>query len=590
MDNNMLSARGDRQWFVRANRGDYVSVARQYGVSEILAKLILNRKVKDIDGYLDSSKIPVADIHAMKGADTFFDVVGKKIAEGRKIRIIGDYDVDGVCSTYILTDGLTLLGGQADYDIPDRTTDGYGINERIIEQAHNDGVDTIITCDNGITAVGPIKLAKSYGMTVLVTDHHEVIGDIPDADTVVDPHQSDCPYPYKEMCGAGIAYRLICELAKKNGKDFSKKYLPFAALATICDIVELTGENRKLVKEGLAMMQDCGNVGLEALFMKNNISFPLTTYACGFVIGPCLNAAGRLDSALDVVDLFMETDIVRAMNKAGRLVELNERRKELTDEGFAALEKDTKERLKAGDRVLVLYSPDCSESVAGIIAGKICDQYAHPVIVLTDSENGIKGSARSIEGFDISEALKKHSDLMSRFGGHPQAAGLGIAGNTKKEQLANVIKLRDALNADTTELPMVSAKIVFDAELPFSSATREFTEELDRLAPFGQGNEAPLFGKRRAEVINIKILGKKRNAIKMTAKEDNRLYIMMMFGNADKIIDDLTMTYGPKALTMVDTDVMAKEGIELDVVYYPQINTYKGQSNMQMIVKEYRKK
>ena len=598
------------QWFIKAIKGDFDGIAKHFNVDPVTARLLVNRHLSDFDeieAYINADMQRLSDPSLMKDLAKGCDIIAEKIKRGKKIRIIGDYDVDGVCSTYILYDAIKTAGGDVSYDIPDRIRDGYGLNGRLIEKAYNDGVDTILTCDNGIAALDQVKLAKDHGMTVIITDHHDIplVKPLPAADAVVDPKQKDCDYPFKGLCGAGVAYQfvrylLISLLKCCTDEDIKDRYLGFAALATVCDVMELVGENRTIVKKGLSYIKNTGNIGLSALIDVCSLTDKVTgersdisVYNCGFVIGPCINACGRLDSALKVMELFTCTDTDAAVRLAEELRSHNDERKSLTEEGFEKACAFAEADENKSNKVLVLYVPDCHESIVGIVAGRIKEKYHKPTLILTKAERGIKGSGRSIEEYNMFEEFSKCADLFSKFGGHPMAAGLSIKGDTLTEQSVNVRELNRRLNEETSLTDEdLTPKVHFDMVLPFSYITEKLVSEWSILEPYGNGNDTPLFARKDIHVKGMRVLGKNRNVVRLLAADGDTgtLYTLIKFGDADDFLADLSLKAGEECVKE-KLDAFGRpagEDICIDIVYYPQINVYNGNKNIQMVIDTYR--
>jgi len=562
------------QWMIYTKRADFKLLAARFSVSPVLARIMTNRGVgeDEMDSYLHGTLSELPDPLLLKDLEKAVRILLEKCREGKRIRIIGDYDIDGICSTYILLTGLKRAGARADYDIPDRVKDGYGLNMNLIEKAHADGTDTILTCDNGIAAIDEIRAAKEYGMTVVVTDHHEVGHDasgvekLPSADAVVDPKQEGCRYPFDGICGAVVAFYLIRVLYRAAGIPEAEweELLPFATIATVGDVMSLKHENRIIVKEGLKSIAHTRNEGLKKLIALCGLDpGHMTAYSIGFVIGPCLNAGGRLESAKVGLGMLLETDPDRAERAALHLKELNDERKEMTNRGVRAAVAEV-DRAMPDRNVLVVYLPDCHESVAGIIAGKLREAYHKPSIVLTDSaaEEWLKGSGRSIEGYHMFRALEEAEDLLVKFGGHPMAAGL-----TLKRENAEALAERLNANARLTE-DQLTEKIWIDTELPFSHATKRLINELELLEPFGQGNEKPLFGLRGVHVRSVRVLGRNRNVVKlMLADREGTFMEAVAFTDGDAFLQE-----------MGDRRVMS-------ILYYPKIDDYMGRSSVQAVLK-----
>lgn len=577
------------RWFIKSFKGDFKRISDKYGISEITARLLVNRGIRtdtEIEEYLNAEKAELSEPSLMYDLDKACGILAESIKENNKIRIIGDYDVDGVCSAYILYDYFKNIGASVSFDIPDRVQDGYGINENIIDKAYSDGVEVIMTCDNGIAAYNQITHAKKLGLTVIVTDHHDIpIGTpLPPADAVTDPKREDCDYPFKGLCGAGVAYQLIRHFAKKyckkkkfTLKDIEKRYLAFTALATVCDVMELKRENRTIVKKGLNAIRDTENTGLKALLKVAEIEDEeeIKVYYCGFILGPMINASGRLESAKKALELFLTDDMDEALLKAEKLKALNNERKDITEQSIRmAVEAAESEEYK-DDKVLVILLSDCHESIAGIVAGRIKERFNKPSLIFTYAERGIKGSGRSIEEYNMFEEISKCSECFSKFGGHPMAAGFTLDGDTEEEQKANFYKLKKKLNENTKlNEEDLKPKVSFDMELPLVYATEELINEMSVLEPFGTGNPAPLFAKRDVYVQDMRILGKNRNVVKLTLTDmkDGKIYNGIIFEDSVSFTDYLNK----------------KEGKKLDIIYRPEINEYNGRRSVQIKIENYR--
>ena len=547
------------KWMVAAKKADFNGIAEKYGITPVLARIIRNRDITqdcDIRRFLEGNLADLHDPFLMKGMEQAVELLLFRIEAGLPVRVIGDYDVDGICSTYILVRGLCFLGARVDRVIPHRIRDGYGLNDTLIEEAGADGIDTIITCDNGIAAAPQIALGKELGMTIIVTDHHEVPFEgegqerrylLPPADVVIDPKQPLCGYPFKQICGGVVAYKLIQALLMKAGKEkeerdsFLGELLPFAALATVCDVMELRDENRIIVKFGLRAMKETGNLGLRALLQVNGIEEKeITPYHAGFILGPCLNATGRLDTALRALSLFEEKEWRDALVTATDLKNLNDSRKKMTEEGVEEAVRQVEESGICSDRVLVVYLPSCHESLAGIIAGRVRESFGKPAFVLTRGEEGIKGSGRSIESYSMYEEMTKCKDLFTRYGGHKMAAGLSLAGEEQVEEF------RRRLNEYCTLTKEDFEEVVhIDVPMPLSYADKEFIKQLSRLEPFGVGNPKPLFARKDVSLIRGRILGKNRNVGKyLIGDEMGNTYDMIYFGDLKKLDAFLEEKYG----------------------------------------------
>lgn len=584
------------RWVLLRKGADFEAIGKKYQISPRLACLIRNRDVigeEAVDRYLNGTISDLYDGMLMKDMDKAIDILKEKILEDKKIRVIGDYDIDGVNATYILLEGLERLGADVDSDIPDRISDGYGLNRHLVERAYEAGVDTLITCDNGIAAADEIAYGKEMGMTVIVTDHHEVPFDeqdgekryrIPPADAVIDPKQPDCLYPFKGLCGAAVAYKLMEALWESMGKDSADldDLIENVAIATIGDVMDLEDENRIFVKEGLQMLRRTKNPGLKALIECTGIDKDsLNSYHIGFVLGPCINAGGRLDTAKRALELLRAGTQKEADILAGDLKALNDSRKDMTEEAVKQAEEQMETTSISKDKVLVVYLPDCHESLAGIVAGRIRENYYKPVFVLTDAEEGVKGSGRSIDGYHMYEELNKCKELLTKFGGHRLAAGLSLP----KE---NVGKFREMLNkkCTLTEEEM-KEKVTIDMEMPFGCVTEGLVKELELLEPFGKGNTKPVFAARGVTLLGARILGKNRNVLKLQVQDVNGCRIeAMLFHHAEEFLGELEEQYGK---TEVDALLKGRgRQIRVSMTYYPDMNEYMGKKTPQIVVTHYR--
>lgn len=584
------------RWVLLRKGADFEAIGKKYQISPRLACLIRNRDVigeEAVDRYLNGTISDLYDGMLMKDMDKAIDILKEKILEDKKIRVIGDYDIDGVNATYILLEGLERLGADVDSDIPDRISDGYGLNRHLVERAYEAGVDTLITCDNGIAAADEIAYGKEMGMTVIVTDHHEVPFDehdgekryrIPPADAVMDPKQPDCLYPFKGLCGAAVAYKLMEALWESMGKDSADldDLIENVAIATIGDVMDLEDENRIFVKEGLQMLRRTKNPGLKALIECTGIDKnSLNSYHIGFVLGPCINASGRLDTAKRALELLRAGTQKEADILAGDLKSLNDSRKDMTEEAVKQAEEQVETTTISKDKVLVVYLPDCHESLAGIVAGRIRENYYKPVFVLTDAEEGVKGSGRSIDGYHMYEELNKCKEFLTKFGGHRLAAGLSLP----KE---NVGKFREMLNKNCTLTEEeMKEKVTIDMEMPFGCVTEGLVKELELLEPFGKGNTKPVFAARDVTLLGARILGKNRNVLKLQVQDVNGCRIeAMLFHHADDFLGKLEEQYGK---TEVEALLKGRgRQIRISMTYYPDINEYMGEKTPQIVVTHYR--
>lgn len=571
------------RWMVYTKKADFAGVAERFGISPVTARIMRNRDVEgdeSIRMFLSGKLSDCYDPELLKDMEKAGDILLDKLLQEKPIRIIGDYDVDGVCATYILYKGLERLGAKVDYDIPHRIKDGYGINIDLIKKAWDEDIDTILTCDNGISAREQVAYARSLGMTVIVTDHHDVpfletaegrIEQIPPADAVINPKQSACQYPFKGLCGASVAYKLIQYLFRRTRVDESElsPLLEAAALATVGDVMVLQDENRIIVREGLKRMANSGIPGLRQLMEVSGVNpQALSAYHLGFVIGPCLNAGGRLDTAKKALELFLTEDETAAGPLALELKELNDTRKAMTLKGVEQAEAIIREENMENDPVYVIYLPDCHESLAGIIAGRVREKYNHPVFILTDGERMVKGSGRSIEGYHMYDALVECQDLLANFGGHPMAAGLSLPAE-------NVEMFRNRLNGRSTltEADFIP-KLWIDVPLPFSYVTEELVEELKVLEPFGNGNSRPAFAQKGLRIRRLDTVGKTGQVVKMTLLDgDGRAIEAVLFNGGDELKAELQEKYDGRL-----------DGASLNVIYSAGVNEYNGVRTLQMTI------
>lgn len=584
----------EKQWFVAAKRADFEGLAEKFHIDPVIARIIRNRDIvtdEEIDEFLNGTMKDIPDPYLLPDMEQA--VEGLRRYGGGKIRIIGDYDIDGVCASYILYRGLTSLGLRADTAIPCRMTDGYGLNDRLVEEAHRDGVDLIITCDNGIAAAPQAQLAASYGMKMIITDHHEVPYEekedhsreylLPEALAVVDPKRADNRYPFPGICGAAVAFQLIRAMYPQGMPDgLFRELTEFAAFATVGDVMELKKENRILVREGLKLMRRSENAGLRALIAVNGLEGKeLTPYHVGFVLGPCLNATGRLDKAERALSLFTCGGYREALMIAQELKGLNDSRKDLTRKGVEQALEQAEQMNRKGDPVFVLYLKDCHESLAGIIAGRIRERYHHPVFVLTDAEDGVKGSGRSIEAYSMYEEMTACRELFTRFGGHRMAAGLSLPRENVEE-----FRRRINRNAALSEGDFVE-KIHIDVPMPLSYVTLGLIEQLSVLAPFGNGNPRPVFAQRGLLFFSARLIGKNDRVMRFGVMDaQGRRYSMTMFGEHGPFDDDIREAFGEDALAALYD---AKGSVRLSVVYYPEINEFGGRREIQYVIQDYKK-
>lgn len=584
-----------RQWMVAAKKADFYMIAEKFHVDPVVARIIRNREVigeKNIRIYLGGNLSDLSDPHQMKDMDRLVEILAQKIRKQVHIRIIGDYDVDGVTSSHLFLTALRRVGAKVDVVIPHRIQDGYGLSLHLLQQAKEDGVDTILTCDNGIAAIDEIAWAKAQKMTVLVTDHHAVPFEEHEgrrtekkslADAVVNPHQQDCGYPYKELCGAGVAWNVIRVLYENYDMDKreAEDLLDFVAMATVCDVMSLTGENRILVKEGLKRIRHTKNIGLQALMQACNVQPEnISAYHFGYVLGPCVNATGRLDTARHALRLFETGQETEAEEIARDLVDLNQERKELTLQGVEMAKKLCEEGGYENDPVLVLFLPDVHESIAGLIAGRIREMYNRPVFVLTRGEEGVKGSGRSTENYSMYENMCGCAELFTKFGGHPMAAGLSLR--------EDVAVFRGKINAccELTEDDFIP-KIKIDMAMPAAYPTIGLIRELARLEPFGNGNSKPQFADRELALLRASVVGRNQNVLKLSLMTAAGEHVSAVyFGDVEAWKQYYSEKYGQ---TEVDAALRGRaNAIRMSVIYYPEINVYQGMESVQLIIRNYK--
>ena len=598
------------KWMVAAKKADFDKIAEKYHITPVMARIMRNRDLvedADIEKYLHGNLEDLYDPLLMKGMKKAAEIIAEKIAEGARIRVIGDYDVDGICASYILIAGLCMLGGNADTVIPHRIKDGYGLNEALVRDAAAEGVDTIVTCDNGIAAAPQIALAKELGMTVVVTDHHEVPFEekegertylLPKADSVVDPKQQGCGYPFPGICGAVVALKLVQALFDRFGEkempqskraEIMEEMFSFAALATVCDVMELRDENRIIVKYGLEFLGKTKNSGLRALLMVNGIEEKaLSPYHAGFIIGPCMNATGRLDTAKRALELFSSKDWREAVTIAGDLKNLNDSRKQMTEEGLQAAIRQVEGSEIQKDRVLVVYLPDCHESLAGIIAGKVREKYGKPAFVLTKGEDGVKGSGRSIEAYHMYDEISACKELFTRYGGHKMAAGLSLPDEASVEVFRKRLNESCRLTDDDFE-----EVIHIDVPMPLFYANKEFIRELSCLEPFGTGNPRPLFARKGIRLLSGRKLGKNRNVGKYRIEDEaGNGYEMIYFGDMERFDLFLSEKFGRQAVDGLYGNspygnAFGKAEMVISIAYYPEINSFAGRESIQIVMQHY---
>ncbi|MBN1067025.1 single-stranded-DNA-specific exonuclease RecJ [Clostridium botulinum] len=585
------------RWFVKNIKTDYKNISKKYGISELITRLMINRNIVEdnmIKNYINPIYSNFHDPYEMKDIEKATEILKEKIDSKEKIRIIGDYDVDGVISVYLLYTALKKCGANVDYEIPDRIKDGYGINKKIILEAKNDEIDTLLTCDNGISAIEQIKYAKELGMTVIVTDHHDIPfaedekGDrtfiSSEADSIINPKQIECRYKFDKICGAGVAFKLIEVLYEKMkvSKEELYKLIEFVAIATVCDVVDLIDENRIFVKNGLKMINNTTNLGLKYLMKETKMDGKeISTYHLGFVIGPCINASGRLDSAKKGLRLLLSQNEEEALNLAKELVELNDERKNMTSDGVEKAIEIIEDSTMKDDKVFVIYIPEVHESLAGIIAGRIREKYNVPTIILTKAEDGAKGSGRSIEEYNMFEELLKCKDLLNKFGGHPMAAGLSLNED-------NIDLLRKGLNRNTklTEEELVP-KVTIDVPLGLENINYDMINDLEILEPFGKGNSKPLFGAKNVNAVKAMVLGQNKNVLKIKLKTViGRTIDSIYFGDIQEFEQYITKKYNYEELQKLYDGEF--NSVNLDLIFYPSINEYNGNISIQIVIQNYR--
>lgn len=568
-----------KKWFVSAKKADFTEIGKKFNITPMTARIIRNRDVigdENIRRYLQGGIDDFYSPWLLWGMKEGIALLEKSIAAGEKIRVIGDYDIDGVCATYILLTGLKKVGANVDTVIPDRIRDGYGINEHLIDRANEDGVQLIVTCDNGIAAHHQIAYAKELGMKVIVTDHHEVpfeeterrrMEKLPPADVIINPKQEKCEYPWKGLCGGVVVWKLVAALYETYHVSMEEAYklLEFAAIATVGDIMELQDENRIIVKEGLKRIHHTKNMGLKSLIEVNGLERDsIGAYHIGFVLGPCINAGGRLDTAKRALELFDSEDKESADRLAGDLKALNDSRKKLTKEGVEEAIRQVQETGRRSEKVLVIYLPDCHESIAGIIAGKVKERFYRPTIVLTDAEEGIKGSGRSIPGYNMFEELSRVGDLFTKFGGHPMAAGMSLPRE-------NLQKLRSQLNKNCTltDEDMIE-RLSIDIAMPIQYISEEFINELKCLEPFGNGNSKPLFAERDFHVLQSQVLGKNKNTVKIYGTNAAGCHMEgLYFGDPQQLLE------------------LLKKKDTISITYYPSVNEFRGRKTLQIMIQDF---
>lgn len=581
------------KWVLKNKKADFLHITNTFGISEVTARCLVNKgyvEDESIRQYLYPDLTKMHDPMLLKDVQKACELLKEKIIHKEKIRIIGDYDVDGIVATYVLYSSLVIFGANVDYKIPHRMLDGYGINKAMVETAIEDGINMIITCDNGIAAIEQTKIAKDAGLTVIITDHHNLVegeqGEkiLPPADAIINPKQEECKYPFSGICGAMVAYKLMQAFSKEYPVEVQQRIeelFPYTAIATVCDVMDLVDENRIAVSYGLRALRESSHFGLTALMEETKIDrYKLSAFHLGFIIGPCLNASGRMDTALKGLELLLASDKETAAALAREVKKLNDTRKELTEEGTKSAIDMVLQSELSQDKVLVVYLKGCHESLAGIIAGRLREKFYKPAIVLTDAVEGLKGSARSIEDYDMFAELNKCRDLLSKFGGHKMAAGLSLPEE-------NLEAFRRMLNENTTLTDeMLVPKVSIDVSLPLGYVNEKLVEELKLLEPFGKENQKPLFAEKNLKVLRMNVVGKNRSGIKMTLENQyNKKMEAMYFGDVDGFMSYYTEKYGEAELEKLRIGRLSD--IKITATYFPTINEYNGNRTMQIIIQNY---
>ena len=591
------------KWFMAAKKADFNKIAQQFHIDPVIARIMRNRDLvteEEMQLFLRGTLEDLHEPRQLKDVEKAVRILNEKIKTGKKIRIIGDYDVDGICSTYILYKGLTVCGADVDAVIPHRMKDGYGINEALVEQALSDNVDTILTCDNGIAAKDVLEQGKGKGLTCIVTDHHEVpfeemngekVQIVPDVDAVVDPKQEECEYPFEAICGAVVAYKLIqvlleeCSMEDPLCKQTKRELLEMAGIATICDIMPLRDENRIIVKTALEYLKDSKNPGLQALMAVNELEpSKLTSYSIGFVICPCINATGRLDTAQLALELLQAKTFEDAVPIASALKKYNVNRKEMTEKGVEEAMALLESGAYDSDRVLVLYLPEVHESLAGIIAGRVREKTGKPAFVLTKAEDGVKGSARSIETYSVYEEMTKCSHLFTKYGGHKMAAGLSL-------EERNVEPFRELINANCTLTEEdFEEKILIDVPMPMGYVNNRLIEQLEVLEPFGNGNEKPVFAQKNIVFKKGYRMGKKQNMARFEVlDEEERSFTLVMFRGVERLEEYVDDKFGVgTSKQLFEASGMKGNELVMDIIYYPSLNEFRGRSNIQFLLQDFK--
>ena len=585
------------RWRLYAKKADFAAISKAYGINQVTARIMRNRGVEtkeEIESYLKGDLDYLSDPALMKDADKAASLLETAIVNNELIAISSDFDNDGIFSGLLLKEAIIELGGRAAIFTPNRVMEGYGVNSRIVEEANAKGASVLLTCDNGIAAFEAIEEAKKLGMTVIVTDHHEVPFEehdgkktylLPKADAIVDPKQEDCAYPFKSLCGTGVAYQLMTLLFRRMKRTMSRQeiFLQYTAIATVADVMELVGENRILVRKGLSYLNHTNHIGLRALMEVCGITpEQVRAYHIGFILGPCFNAAGRLDTIVHALALLESKEYDQALALAGELWAMNEERKELTRVGTERAVELIEHATWKDEHVYLVYIKDCHESVAGIIAGRLRERYYRPVLVFTDaSEEGqIKASGRSIDDYDMFTELSAFRNLFLRFGGHKMAAGLTM-------EKKNLETLRDGLNARCTlTQTQLMPLVMIDAAMPLGYISEEVIADLEKLEPFGRANEKPLFAQQHLSVLRLSRIGKNRNVVKMSVMGPEGIIMdALYFGDTDVFFDFLEEEYGRDNVAAALRGM--RNTIDIGVTYYPQINEFQGKRSLQIVIQNY---
>ena len=585
------------RWRLYAKKADFAAISKAYGINQVTARIMRNRGVEtkeEIESYLKGDLDYLSDPALMKDADKAASLLEAAIANNELIAISSDFDNDGIFSGLLLKEAIIELGGRAAIFTPNRVMEGYGVNSRIVEEANANGASVLLTCDNGIAAFEAIDEAKKLGMTVIVTDHHEVPFEehdgkktylLPKADAIVDPKQEDCAYPFKSLCGTGVAYQLMTLLFRRMKRTMSRQeiFLQYTAIATVADVMELVGENRILVRKGLSYLNHTNHIGLRALMEVCGISpEQVRAYHIGFILGPCFNAAGRLDTIVHALALLESKEYDQALALAGELWAMNEERKELTRVGTERAVELIEHATWKNEHVYLVYIKDCHESVAGIIAGRLRERYYRPVLVFTDSseEGQIKASGRSIDDYDMFTELSAFRNLFLRFGGHKMAAGLTM-------EKKNLEILRDGLNARCTRTQtQLMPLVMIDAAMPLGYISEEVIADFEKLEPFGRANEKPLFAQQHLSVLRLSRIGKNRNVVKMSVMGPEGIIMdALYFGDTDVFFDFLEEEYGRDNVAAALRGM--RNTIDIGVTYYPQINEFQGKRSLQIVIQNY---